>query len=421
MKKKIGRIILSKILKMPLDQYLKYIDMKTLVECECHNVTALPHPSLGPGEHKSAGRNLPAKLERQAGANAAEPSIHKVVHLHRTSLWEKKLVYAKVMVQNSKLTFEISDLRLAKSIPVVNQKISGNGIVALKWINTRNELSKHILCSLMDYQSTFWRSGKETDLKPLTLKEFLKLYPSQFLDQSRLSRLLPTLLVETPHETWTRTRTQENSYAEFDSTERHKGGLWSSSSTSQGKVICLRELLPSRKKCYAYRIQEIINRHDALLKDSDVKKYLDSQGVHLLLRSICYYRKLLNIPNYKYRILHYYGKNIRFSDYIKLSRGQFNRIPAEPGVYELSITKKVGYVKNYSEVLYIGSSKKIRKRLLNYSGNKTKNSRMRVYVNGSGLFVRYLLTENYIQVEKDLLKHFKITYGELPKGNILGG
>ncbi|MBM4177135.1 MAG: hypothetical protein FJ213_13335 [Ignavibacteria bacterium] len=101
------------------------------------------------------------------------------------------------MVQNSKLTFEISDPRLEKSIPVVNQKISDNGIVALKWINTRNELSKHILSSLIDYQSSFWQSGKETDLIPLTLNKFLKLYHSKFLDKSRLSRLLPTLLVET--------------------------------------------------------------------------------------------------------------------------------------------------------------------------------------------------------------------------------
>lgn len=365
MRKKIGLIILSKILRMPLEQYLKYIDMKTLVE---------------PCEHKSADRNLPAKYiaKKEAGRPAK---------LERDKRGVKKFVYAKVMVQNSKLTFEISAPRLEKSIPVVNQKISDNGIVALKWINTRNELSKHILCSLIDYQSSFWRSGKETDLIPLTLKKFLKLYPAQFLDQSRLSRLLPTLLVETPH----------------------------------GKVVCLRELFPSRKKCYAYLIQEIINRDDALLKDSDIKKYLDSRGIHLSLRSICYCRKLLNIPSYKYRIFHYYGKNIRFSDYIKLSKGQFNRIPAEPGVYELSITKKIEYVKNYSEVLYIGASKNIRKRLLNYSSAKTKNIRLKVFVNGSGLFVRYILTDNYVNVEKDLLRHFKITYGELPKANILGG
>lgn len=57
MKKKIGRIILSKILRMPLEQYLKYIDMKTLVE---------------PCEHKFADRNLPARYIaiRKAGKPA---------------------------------------------------------------------------------------------------------------------------------------------------------------------------------------------------------------------------------------------------------------------------------------------------------------------------------------------------------------
>lgn len=37
------------------------------------------------------------------------------------------------------------------------------------------------------------------------------------------------------------------------------------------------------------------------------------------------------------------------------------------------------------------------------------------------LYVRFFLTDQFIQVENELLKQFKRTYGELPKGNILGG
>jgi len=64
MKKKIGRIILSKIPRMPLEQYLKYIDMKTLVE---------------PCEHKFADRNLPASYmqKKQAGKPARYIAIRK--------------------------------------------------------------------------------------------------------------------------------------------------------------------------------------------------------------------------------------------------------------------------------------------------------------------------------------------------------
>ncbi len=96
-----------------------------------------------------------------------------------------------------------------------------------------------------------------------------------------------------------------------------------------------------------------------------------------------------------------------FSGYVRLAKGQFSRLPSEAGVYELSTVDKIQYVRNRCDVLYIGSSNNIRKRVTNYSGSKAKNFRLKVYVNGSDLFVRYFLTENCRQVEKELLKHFK--------------
>jgi len=336
-------MIFSKILEMPLEQYLTYIDKKT--------------------------------------------DADKARHEHRPSGRKKKLLYARVIVHNGKLTFVISDPRLANSVLIDPQKIPGNGIVALKWINTRNAFSKHILKSLLDYQRAFWLSGKEADLKPLALRQFLLMYPFQYLDQSRLSRLLPMLRVETP----------------------------------QGKVLTLRKLFPSRKRYYAYRVEAIINQHDVPLRDKDIQSALALEGIHLSLRTICNCRKLLNIPNYKQRLSDYYGKDVRFSDYVKLSKGQHNRIPSEAGVYELSLTDNIQYARHRCNVLYIGSSKNLRKRMLNYSGGEVKNIRLRSYVNGSALFVRCFLTEHYIQVEKELLKQFKRTYGELPRANTLGG
>lgn len=328
---------------MTLEQFLKYIDRKSSVNPDQRR-------------HKSAGR-------------------------------KNKLLYATVVVHNGNVRFTISDSRLANNIPIVHRKNQDNSIVALKWINTRNAFSRHILQNLLDYQYAFWRSGRETALKPLTLKQFLQLYPFKYLDQSRLSRLIPTLLVETP----------------------------------QRKVITLRDLFPSKKRCIAYRIEEIINDRNALLKDKDIQNVLAREGIHLSIRTICNCRKLLNIPNYKKRISTYYGKDTRFSDYIKLCNGQSNKIPPEAGIYELSTSGKIQYDKNQCEILYIGASKDLRKRLLNYSGEKIKNGRLTKWVNGSDIFVRYFLTENYLQVERKLLKQFKQTYGELPKGNKLGG
>jgi hypothetical protein len=300
---------------------------------------------------------------------------------------KKKLVYARVVVCGGELTFEITDHRLANKVPLDHYKIPGNGIVALMWINTRNAFSKHILRGLLNYQREFWCSGKEADLKPLTLKEFLLLYPFTYLDESRLSRLVSTLLVETPH----------------------------------GKLISLRELFPSKKRCCAYRIEEIINQNDAPLKDKDIRTLIGSEGIHLSVRTICNCRKLLSIPNYNQRLSHYYGKDMRYSDYVKLSKGQYNRIPSEGGVYELSTANKIQYARHRCDVLYIGSSKHIRKRLLSYSGSKGKNARLKHFANGFDIFVRYSLTVDYVHLEKQLLKHFKMTYGELPKANKLGG
>lgn len=341
-RKKIARIILSKVLEMPLERYIKYIDTKI----------STGYTKLG---------NISADKKN-------------------------KLLYARVIQHNGKLTFEISDPCLANNIQITHQKTNDNRVVALKWINTRNIFSKHILQSLLNYQSEFWHSGKEIDLKPLTLKLFLFLYPLEYLDQSRISRLLPTLLVKTPH----------------------------------GKVINLRTLFPSKKRCCAYQIEKIINNRQEMLRDEDIQTALARNGFYISRRSICNYRKILGIPSYKQRLSHCYGKDIRFSDYIKLAKGQYNKIPFEPGVYELSSAKKIHYVNCLSSILYIGASKNIRKRLMSYCGTNGKNEVLKEFTKGSDIFVRYCLTENYLQLEKHLLRCFNKTYGRLPKANKLG-
>ena len=73
-------------------------------------------------------------------------------------------------------------------------------ICSLKWINTRNRFSLHILKSFLDCQRKYLFSGRKVDLKPLTFKKFLTLYPFHYLDQSRLSRLIRNLFVMNPQD-----------------------------------------------------------------------------------------------------------------------------------------------------------------------------------------------------------------------------
>ena len=116
---------------------------------------------------------------------------------------KKKLFFAKIRIDpacpntikdKSRLRFSVSDDHLDNIYSTEN--CTENRIIcSLKWINTRNRFSLHILKSLLDYQTKYWFSGKKTELKPLTLKLFLSLYPLPYLDQTRLSRLIPNLFV----------------------------------------------------------------------------------------------------------------------------------------------------------------------------------------------------------------------------------
>ena len=289
------------------------------------------------------------------------------------------------MIKDRTLYFGVSDKRLEKIYSTENFT-EDKTICSLKWINTRNVFSLHILKSLLDYQNKYWFSGKEIDLKPLSLEQFLSLYSLQYLDKSRLSRLIPRLSVM----------------------------------NHQNHVINLRSLFISKKKYHSYLIKEIVNNSEEALKDKDIQYLLAQKGLHLSLRTICNCRKLLNIPNYKEKDAYYYGKDIVFSEYIKLSKKYLNKIPTEAGVYEMSISLKIDYMNYRSNVIYIGASNNLRKRIINYLGNQLKNNRLNKFITNHDVFLRFCLAEDYILVEKRLLKFFKNIYGELPRANNLG-
>ncbi|MGB9774732.1 MAG: hypothetical protein ACP5JH_02865 [Bacteroidota bacterium] len=338
-KQTIGKIILARVLEMPLGKYLAFL----------------------------------------SGVTQDKPQ-----RTHTDSHLVKKQIYAAVLIRQGRLFFRVSDNRLVKMYSThchTDDKV----VCSMKWINTRNMFSLHILKSLLHHQRRYWLSSDEAQLEPLTLKQFLSLYPLQYLDVSRLSRLLPKLFVLTPY----------------------------------GETICLKNLFPSPKRVYAYRIKELIHSSQVALKDKEIQYLLSKEGIHLSLRTICNCRKLLNIPNHKERAAHYYGKDIAFSGYMKLSEKKFNRIPAEPGAYELSIPVKLNYARHKSDVIYIGSSRDLRKRIASYSGNGVKNARLSRFLKKYEVFVRFCCTEHYRVCEKELLKNFKENYGELPKCNKL--
>ena len=154
-KQKIGKIILSKALELPLKRYLAYV-------------------------------------ERTLNGSTKTPCAP-------FEFCKGRLYYARIEIKNGIVCFRVLDKRLEDTHPLKN--VTDNKTAcSLRWINTRNKFSLHILKSILDYQRKYWFSGKEADLKPLTLKRFLSLYPLQYLDQYRLSRLSSNLPVIYPQD-----------------------------------------------------------------------------------------------------------------------------------------------------------------------------------------------------------------------------
>ena len=314
-----------------------------------------------------------------------EKTINKTQNTASADEFRKTIYYAKIMIRDGNLQFEISDKLLA-NIYSTKGLFDNKTICSLKWLNTRNEFSAHILESLLHYQRKYWYSGRDADLKPLTLKQFLSLYPLQYLEQTRLSRLIMNLSV----------------------------------TNCQNQLINLKSLFISKKRRHSFIIKEIVKDNESALKDRDIQCILAQNGIHLTLRTICNCRKLLNIPNYKERDT-YYEKDIIFSNYILLSKRNLSKIPHEPGVYEMSVSSKVDYPNHRSNTLYIGCSNNLRKRIDSYTNNKMKNDCLKIYSNNNDLFVRYYSDENHRLLEKEFLKNFAKIFGGLPKANSIGG
>lgn len=337
---KIGNIIFSKLLSMPMTKYREYI---------------------------ASVCGVPAASRRYDGDQTGET------------------IFARVKINNRSPVAEIADNCFEEIFPV--PAADPRTICSLRWINTRNRFSRHILRNLLQYQKRYWLTERETDLRPLSLKRFLAEYPLRYLDVSRLSRLLAVLRVETP-----------------------KGGN-----------IGLRSLFVSNLRFHSFVVKEIINQSTNPLNDHRIQERLRQKGIAVSVRTVCYARGLLHIPNYAERNRNGYEGKFLFSGYFPLNRENISRIPEIPGVYEISAAASVNYRNGKSITAYLGATKCLRRRLTHYTYGQIKNTALLPIIRESGVNIRYFPTDNYRDCEKRLLLNFKACFGELPMANVLGG
>ena len=336
----IAKITLAKILAMPIGEYIRFMERKT------------------------------DEFSYQRGTDH---------HNKRVT------VYARVVPKDGRPGLEIEDKRLLHQYPI--RATTGNAVV-VKMINTRNALTEHVVRGLLDSQREFWMTGKESDIKPLTFKQFLSRFPHSGLDESRFSRLVSNLTLQAHH----------------------------------GKTVSVKSLFISRRRSFANLIKEIIDESDILLTDRNIETILLTEHrIHLPVRTICTCRKLLSIPNYRERSDSYHPKEASFSNRIPLFSKHSAQLPGEAGIYEISLSTKINYPGGCTPVIYIGASKNIRRRTASYTGKVLKNKRIAHLLGEGNVYIRYYMSGHYIALEREMLGCFKRRYRELPKGNINGG
>ncbi len=309
-KEKICKIIFAKVLNMSLPKYLAYIETTT---------DELTNPF--PSDEFSKDKSFCARIFINDENLCYEISDRRLENIYpignNTNLFSNSISKRTPPMRHSRLSgidsgqagmTTFTGMTFVGEVEQSSQPVNTNNktVCSLIWINTRNRFSLHILKSLVQYQSEYWFSGKESDLKPLTLRQFLLLYPLQFLEQSRLSRLISNLSVMSPH----------------------------------NQIVKLSDLFISKRKRNSLLIKEIIMNNENPLKDKDIQKVFEQKRIHLSIRTICNCRQSANIPNYKERSAHHYEKYMNFNGYMILLKKTFKKFPPNPGFMNCPFQQK---------------------------------------------------------------------------------
>lgn len=103
-----------------------------------------------------------------------------------------------------------------------------------------------------------------------------------------------------------------------------------------------------------------------------------------------------------------------------------NNAPATPGIYEFRLKgKEIEYPNGKTPIIYLGSTKNIKKRLRDHIGKNSKNGRIRDFLKNHECSFRYVELSTlqpqknmkWREEEKRLYKLFVTTYGSAPKCN----
>ncbi|BAM06311.1 RNA polymerase factor sigma-54 [Leptospirillum ferrooxidans] len=270
-------------------------------------------------------------------------------------------------------------------------------VQSFRLINTRNHLTYALIQYMLRYQATYLRASDPTLLRPLTQSQIsfglaTGGFYSGIADSSRISRLIRTLFVKMP----------------------------------DNRIRDLSILSPSSREICCHFINRVIKLERSLmdegklldpLTDGEIAERVGADfGSHLSRRTVAYIRRELGIPEGKERrqVRCYHVATAHFSPPMFLSTPILREVvPNEPGVYEIR-----SFVPGSHEgVIYIGSTRDLRKRLHHHLQGTGNNQRLREKIVRGARFRFRIVREHWRDEEREIYRTFCVTYGTPPECN----
>ena len=373
-----GKILLSRFLELPLRRFDSFVKK---LDADSH---ALQHSGIISAGTLSGSRLSPSPpKEGQTFGEIVMEEGHPQILWHSSSFVRE---------------YRMDDTVISR---LLGQEGIGGGfgrtVRRLRLVNSRNRLASHIVRFVLHAQAEYIRTGDLLALRPLPyvrLSEKLLFSPwfPKGIDPTRISRILRHFPLVYP----------------------------------VGNVRELSELCPTFRTTCCHFVNDVIKSEKSLiqkgsihgpLSDGEIARRIEEAfAVSLSRRTVAHIRRALGIPERIGRTTAeiYRDATAGFSLPVPLSPCSVREsAPVCSGVYEIS-----SFVPGEPEkVLYIGSSRNLRKRLSHHLYSSGGNPLLRERISEGARFRYRIFEEDWRTAERTLYRSFLNTFGTPPECN----
>jgi hypothetical protein len=308
----------------------------------------------------------------------------KIIYLNRNFIKNNsKNIYLEIL--EKKIYFDKFFL-----LKFYYENLENNNHIKLLNINIRNEalfkVSSFLISTQIEFINTCYYQDLEIIDRNLFIKNYIKKYNS-YLDASILSKIL-------------------------NNTEY----------SLNKKKLKLKYLLPQKTFIYSLYIREIINENPLINSDLLISNIIKTKyKIEISRRQVCYIRSKYLIPKLNKRNdYNFYRFNEKlFNKKEKLEKNNIESLRNNiKGIYELSTNKIEIYPYLKNNIIYIGSSNNIKKRLSTYTEKNAHSERIKDFIKKNDeIYFRIIKTSQYKEYEVLFINAFINMSGDLPKLN----